>query len=35
MTKTTLLSVLGGVAFVVFLGACLFVPAGRWDLPWF
>jgi protein-S-isoprenylcysteine O-methyltransferase Ste14 len=35
MTKTTLLSVLGGVTFVAFLGACLFVPAGRWDLPWF
>ena len=35
MTKTALLSVLGGVAFVAFLGACLFVSAGRWDLPWF
>ena len=35
MTKTTLLSVVGGVTFVAFLGACLFVPAGRWDLPWF
>jgi hypothetical protein len=28
MTKTTLLSVLGGVTFVAFLGACLFVSAG-------
>ena len=35
MTKTVLLSVLGGVTFVAFLGACLFVSAGRWDLPWF
>jgi hypothetical protein len=35
MTKTALLSVLGGVAFVAFVGACLFVSAGRWDLPWF
>jgi len=37
MTKTALLSVLGvlgGVAFVAFLGACLFVSAGRWELPW-
>jgi protein-S-isoprenylcysteine O-methyltransferase Ste14 len=35
MTKTAVLSVLGRVAFVAFLGACLFVSAGRWDLPWF
>ena len=35
MTKTALLSVLGGVAFVAFVGACLFVSAGRWDVPWF
>jgi hypothetical protein len=35
MTKTALVSVLGGVAFVAFLGACVFVSAGRWDLPWF
>lgn len=35
MTKTTLLSVLGGMVFVVFVGACLFVSAGRRDLPWF
>jgi protein-S-isoprenylcysteine O-methyltransferase Ste14 len=35
MTKTVLLCVLGGVAFVAFLGVCLFVSAGRWDLPWF
>ena len=35
MKKTALLSVLGGVAFVAFVGACLFVSAGRWDLPWF
>ena len=35
MTKTALLSFLGGVAFVAFLGACLFVSAGRLDLPWF
>jgi protein-S-isoprenylcysteine O-methyltransferase Ste14 len=34
MTKTALLSALGGVAFVAFLGGCLFVSAGRWDLPW-
>jgi protein-S-isoprenylcysteine O-methyltransferase Ste14 len=34
MTKTALLSVLGGVAFVALVGACLFVSAGRWDLPW-
>jgi protein-S-isoprenylcysteine O-methyltransferase Ste14 len=30
-----LLSVVGSLAFVAFLGACLFVSAGRWDLPWF
>jgi hypothetical protein len=35
MTKTAPLSALGGVAFVAFVGACLFVSAGRWDLPWF
>jgi protein-S-isoprenylcysteine O-methyltransferase Ste14 len=38
MTKTALLrvlSVLSGVGFVGFLGACLFVSAGRWDLPWY
>ena len=35
MTKTAFLSSLGGMAFVAFLGACLFVSAGRWDLPWF
>jgi protein-S-isoprenylcysteine O-methyltransferase Ste14 len=35
MTKTVLLSVLGGVAFVTLVGACLFVSAGRWDLLWF
>jgi protein-S-isoprenylcysteine O-methyltransferase Ste14 len=35
MTKTVLLSGLGGVAFVAFVGACLFVSAGHWDLPWF
>src|SRR5215472_1765314 len=35
MTKTALLSVLGGVAFVALVGACLFVSAGRSDLPWF
>ena len=35
MTKTALLSVLGGVAFVAFVGACLFVSAGLRDLPWF
>jgi hypothetical protein len=38
MTKTahlSVLGVLGGVAFVAFLGACLFVSAGRWELPWF
>jgi protein-S-isoprenylcysteine O-methyltransferase Ste14 len=35
MTRTALLSVLCGAAFVAFLGACLFVSAGRWDLPWF
>jgi protein-S-isoprenylcysteine O-methyltransferase Ste14 len=35
MTKTALLSVLGAVAFVAFVGACLFVSAGRWDVPWF
>ena len=33
MTRTALLSVLGGVAFLAFLGACLFVAVGRWDLP--
>jgi protein-S-isoprenylcysteine O-methyltransferase Ste14 len=35
MTKTVLLSIFGGVAFVALVGACLFVSAGRWDLPWF
>jgi protein-S-isoprenylcysteine O-methyltransferase Ste14 len=35
MTKTALLSVFRGVTFVAFLGACLFVSAGRWDMPWF
>jgi hypothetical protein len=30
-----LLNVLGGVAFVALVGACLFVSAGRWDLPWY
>jgi protein-S-isoprenylcysteine O-methyltransferase Ste14 len=35
MTKTSLFSVVGGVAFVALVGACLFVSAGRWDLPWF
>ncbi len=35
MTKTALLSIFGGAAFVAFVGACLFVSAGRWDLPWF
>jgi protein-S-isoprenylcysteine O-methyltransferase Ste14 len=35
MTKMILLSVLGGLAFLALVGACLFVSAGRWDLPWF
>ena len=35
MARAALLSVLGGVAFLTFVGACLFVSAGRWDLPWF
>jgi hypothetical protein len=35
MTKTALLSVLSSLAFVAFLGACLFAAAGRWDLPWY
>jgi hypothetical protein len=35
MTKTVLLSIFGGVAFLALFGACLFVSAGRWDLPWF
>jgi protein-S-isoprenylcysteine O-methyltransferase Ste14 len=35
MTKTVLLSIFGGVAFLALVGACLFVSAGRWDLPWF
>jgi hypothetical protein len=30
-----LLSIIGGLAFVALVGACLFVSAGRWDLPWF
>jgi hypothetical protein len=35
MTKTVLLSIFAGVAFLALFGACLFVSAGRWDLPWF
>jgi hypothetical protein len=35
MTNPALLGALGSLAFVAFLGACLFVSAGRWDLPWF
>jgi len=35
MTRTVLLSALGSLAFVALVGACLFVSAGRWDLPWF
>ena len=35
MTKTVLLSIFGGVAFLALVGAYLFVSAGRWDLPWF
>jgi protein-S-isoprenylcysteine O-methyltransferase Ste14 len=35
MIRMVLLSVLGSLAFVAFVGACLFVSAGRWDLPWF
>jgi protein-S-isoprenylcysteine O-methyltransferase Ste14 len=35
MTRTVLLSVLGSVVFVAFVGACLFISAGDWNLPWF
>jgi hypothetical protein len=35
ITKTVLLSIFGGVAFLALVGAYLFVSAGRWDLPWF
>jgi len=35
MARAALISVLGGIAFLTFVGACLFVSAGRWDLPWF
>jgi protein-S-isoprenylcysteine O-methyltransferase Ste14 len=35
ITRIVLLSVLGGVAFVAFLGASLFVAAGRWGQPWY
>ena len=35
MTKTALVSVLGGMAFVALVGAGLFVSSGCGDLPWF
>jgi hypothetical protein len=35
MMKTVLLSIFGGVAFLALVGPCLFVSAGRWDLPRF
>jgi protein-S-isoprenylcysteine O-methyltransferase Ste14 len=35
MWKTVLLALLGGVAFMVLVGALLFGCAGRWDLPLF
>jgi protein-S-isoprenylcysteine O-methyltransferase Ste14 len=35
MTKTALLSIFGGLVFLALVGACLFISAGCWDLPWF
>ena len=35
MTKALVLSIFGSVAFLALVSACLFVSAGRWDLPWF
>jgi protein-S-isoprenylcysteine O-methyltransferase Ste14 len=35
MKKMGVLSIFGSVAFVVLVGACLFVSAGRWNLPWY
>jgi len=35
MWKMVLLNILGGAVFLALIGACLFLSAGRWDLPLF